>query len=161
MMASEIPVPIPEEAEKRFWAKVKIRGDEECWEWQACRKAEGYGRIVVAGHVRGAHRVSWIIANAAPIPENMLVMHRCDNPPCVNPAHLRLGTDIDNANDMLSKGRDRRPIGTESPLARVTEQDVRAIRESKLSSIKIAPRYGISATQVRTIRRRESWRHVA
>src|SRR5262245_6642261 len=79
-----------------------------CWEWQGRRSRDGYGRMTITEsrrpHTRPAHRVAWEHFNG-PIPENMLVCHKCDNPPCINPAHLFLGTHRDNFRDMREKGR--------------------------------------------------------
>lgn len=94
--------------EERFWPKVAKRGPDECWEWTASRTPQGYGKI---GRRKGespaiASRVSWEMHNG-PIPDGLHVLHRCDNPPCVNPAHLFLGTNADNQRDMRAKGRGR------------------------------------------------------
>jgi hypothetical protein len=90
----------------RFWAKVR-KGDG-CWEWQASRNSSGYGwfRFGPQGSrtPTGAHRVSYVLTKG-PIPEGMQVLHRCDNPPCVNPSHLFLGTNDDNHADKVAKGR--------------------------------------------------------
>lgn len=88
--------------EERFWSKV-TRSDR-CWEWQGPRDHDGYGFIKVMRCSRRAHRCSWELC-VGPIPNNLFVLHRCDNPPCVNPAHLFLGTARDNALDMVGKGR--------------------------------------------------------
>ncbi len=92
--------------EERFWAKVQLGSSEECWIWQAALKRDGYGLFRVESYVamRSAHRVSWEIAFGE-IPTGMQVLHRCDNPPCVNPSHLWLGTQQDNIRDMNEKGR--------------------------------------------------------
>lgn len=90
--------------EERFWAKVAKLGVCSCWEWTGWRKETGYGRVRIDGRILYAHRVSWILANG-PIPDDLRVLHRCDNPPCVNPDHLFLGTQGDNNADRDAKGR--------------------------------------------------------
>jgi hypothetical protein len=89
----------------RFWSKVDKSG--ECWVWTAKALCEnGYGRFYVGKKPLRAHRYSWELANG-PITDGLFVCHRCDNPPCVNPAHLFLGTHQDNMQDMVAKGRSR------------------------------------------------------
>ena len=92
---------------ERFWENVSKT--ETCWVWIGHRKETNYGVISEGkrkGRPKSAHRYSWEIHNG-PIPEGLCVLHRCDNPPCVNPEHLFLGTLADNAQDMLAKGRGR------------------------------------------------------
>lgn len=94
--------------EERFWAKVD-KGDG-CWEWTGGRANRGYGHVEpVRGQNRSAHRVSWELTNG-PIPDGLWVLHRCDNPPCVRPSHLFLGTHADNMRDMEAKGRGKHPV---------------------------------------------------
>ena len=91
----------------RFWPKVDKAGPDDCWEWNASRQGTGaYGRIGVNGKVELAHRISYELMHG-PIPDGLFVMHRCDNPPCVNPAHLSLGTRRDNMEDSMDKNRRR------------------------------------------------------
>lgn len=90
-------------AAERFWAKVSRT--DHCWEWVGCKR-RGYGAINVGGRTHDAHRLSYAMANG-PIPQGLCVMHSCDNPGCVNPGHLRLGTLADNHADMVAKGRNR------------------------------------------------------
>ena len=86
----------------RFWDKVDKTG--ECWIWTASKNKKGYGRFGFGSRAQLAHRVSWLLSNGE-IPDGMLACHTCDNPPCVNPSHLWLGTQKDNVVDMSSKGR--------------------------------------------------------
>lgn len=108
LMARRSPPLIP--FGTRFWAKVDRSG--ECWEWIGKPTTHGYGRLERApqGQRRGApvyaHRASWEL-HYGPIPEGLNVLHHCDNPPCVRPTHLFLGTHLDNMADMFAKGRDR------------------------------------------------------
>lgn len=107
---------------ERFWEKVAIGDDEDCWEWTASRDRDGYGRFQEPGpngqrSIR-AHR--WYYeAAVGPIRAGYVVMHSCDNPPCVNPRHLRLGTPLENNDDKVAKGRHARVWG--SAIARSTQ----------------------------------------
>lgn len=94
--------------EERFWDKVSIASKNACWLWKANKNNKGYGMIRLGGLQRKvlAHRVSYEI-HKDKIPENLVVMHSCDNPGCVNPNHLFLGTMLDNAQDKVKKGRHR------------------------------------------------------
>ena len=88
----------------RYWKKVKKRGADECWEWQAGTVGNGYGMVGVGGGVRLAHRISFLLANGH-LPATKCVLHRCDNPRCVNPSHLLLGTHSENTEDRVNKDR--------------------------------------------------------
>ena len=103
--------------EQRFNKKYVINEDTDCWEWQNATNNIGYGMFRwTSGKMRTAHRASYEIYKG-PIPEGMIVCHTCDNPKCVNPEHLWVGTRKDNYDDMVSKGRRVTPmIGKKMPL---------------------------------------------
>lgn len=102
--------PYDENVHKRFWDKVKIGSKTDCWEWIAHRNKDGYGRLRINNKDYTAHRVSWEIHNG-PLPKwtgfdnGLCIMHKCDNPSCVNPNHLSAGTNIENQRDSSAKGR--------------------------------------------------------
>lgn len=116
---------------KRFWAKVDKRGD--CWLWTASKRRLGYGQFRMRFRLYLAHQASYILTYGV-IPDGLMVCHRCDNPPCVNPDHLFLGTQSDNMQDMVAKKRGwtQQPgnvkQGLESSVAKFTADQVLAIR---------------------------------
>jgi len=90
---------------RRFLSKVSLQITSGCWVWTGFRNAQGYGHFALDGYKVGrAHRASWVLHRGS-IPTGLCVLHRCDNPSCVNPDHLFLGTDADNAHDRDAKGR--------------------------------------------------------
>lgn len=157
----------------RFWSKVNKNGPVpqhcpyigECWEWTGRRSGSGYGTVVVFKKQQVAHRVAWGLANG-PIPDGMLVCHRCDNPVCVRPDHLFLGTHLDNMRDMWAKGRARPGIkrGTEQSQAKLTDERVCEIRQKHKAGLgsyrSLAREYGVGETAIARIVRNERWRHV-
>lgn len=100
----------------RFWSKVDRRGDDECWPWTGGAHPRGYGRFTLQ-HPRtvAAHRFAWEIANGREFPRGLNGCHRCDNPPCVNPAHIWPGTQAENLADMYAKGRRGRTTPLPAP----------------------------------------------
>ena len=91
--------------ERRFRAKIQVNGPDECWPWSGGRHEQGYGIFAFTSRVsRRAHRFMYTVTKG-PIPTGLLVCHTCDNPPCVNPRHLWLGTTMDNHLDSVRKGR--------------------------------------------------------
>lgn len=137
----------------------------DCIEWRGARHRQGYGSQRVGGRTVLAHRVAFERANG-PIPNGLHVLHRCDNPPCVNPEHLFLGSHQDNMDDRQRKGRTRTPealCGSASSCARLTEVDAGVIRhlaECDVNQGRIARLYGVSQTMVSRIKLRKAWAHV-
>jgi len=143
--------------EERFWAKVDKHGPNGCWNWTAGEDGCGYGRIKVNGKMAYAHRVSWELTNG-PIPEGMQVLHHCDNPSCVNPAHLFLGTVADNSRDMVSKERQAR--GEAHSQAKLTEQEVyeiRALLKAGYPQREIASAYDVDYRTINDIKTGKTW----
>lgn len=151
----------------RFWDKVdQPYVGHGCWQWLAGKDKDGYGNLALPGRRGGsirAHRFSWVLHYGS-IPEGMLVLHKCDNPSCVNPVHLFLGTYHDNYHDMKTKKRWRpggcRP-GEDHPLAKLCEKDVKRIRSSKLSGPELARQLGVRKQTISSVRRKETWKHIA
>lgn len=148
---------------ERLWERVDKNAPNGCWLWTGNLDG-GYGKIHVAhGTCERAHRLAWRLLNG-PIPPGMLVCHNCpggDNPACVNPAHLWLGTYEDNNRDRAAKGRGA--VGERAGSAKLTEQSVREIRElvpAGLPQAEAAKRYGISEGYVSSIIHRRKWQHI-
>jgi len=167
-------------AEDRFWAKV-IRSDH-CWIWRGGCDKRGYGRFLFRGRVVVAARAAWELF-VGPIPENLWILHRCDNPPCVNPAHLFLGTAADNVRDMMNKRRhisvmcperlargnrsgsrmhpESRPRGEKNKGAKLTWEVVDEIRLAEKCGVTqraLAARFGVRQSTVWQILRGRTWK---
>jgi hypothetical protein len=149
------------EVAAHFWSKVdRSGGPEACWPWTASGTRRGYGLLRPKGpYPRQAHRRAWYLT-VGPIPPGLLVCHRCDNPPCCNPAHLFLGTTLDNVRDMDAKGRRQRNFGEKNPASKLTAERVRAIRACLAqghSARDTAVRFGISRRHVDQIKTGVRW----
>lgn len=162
--------PYIEDKVAHFWSKVdKSGGPDACWEWTENRTKEGYGRFSIrerGGPVktRFASRVAFELTNG-PIPAGMFVCHRCDNPPCCNPAHLFAGTPNDNVQDAIRKGRMRHVgvPGSRHPRAKLTEEqaaDIWVRANMGERGVALAAEYGISISVVSRIKNGGAWKHV-
>lgn len=143
-----------------------------CTLWLGTVIKSGYGHIAWQGKAQRAHRVSWELKNG-PIPNGLMVLHKCDVPTCINPDHLFLGTAGDNSRDMIRKRRsptgarhgsrthpESRRRGEAHRSSRLTEDDVRAIRRSTEPSAALARKYNFDLSQICKIRKGKVWAHV-
>jgi hypothetical protein len=157
---------------RRFFEKVRVPCDGEgCWEWTASRFPDRYGKFKLHGRNVRAHRTIWTLTRG-PTPDGLCICHHCDNPGCVNPAHLFLGSVADNVADRDAKGRQCRGDahreahkgcfrGTGNGRAVLAEADIRKIRATiGVTQDELARRFGVGQAQISRIRRRKLWRHV-
>lgn len=147
--------------EKRFWDKVDTSSPCGCWMWRGTKSSSGYGAFRIGSRTDGtrrrvsAHRHAYELKNG-PIPHGLYVLHSCDEPFCVNPAHLRIGTQKDNMADRC----DRHPDSWAKTPKKLTEAKVLEIARSSGLQREIAARYGISQVMVGKIKGGRSWGHV-
>lgn len=157
---------ISPDAVERFWAFVDKGRSDLCWIWTGGRTGHGYGSFFLDGRTQRAHRVCWEMLHGS-IPDGLLVLHRCDNPLCVRPDHLFLGTHADNTRDMVHKSRGGTPprlIGERHPGARLDADIVRQIRSryasGAITQSQLATDYGVSQGTIGFIVRGETWQDV-
>ena len=151
--------------QQRFSASWEL-GNNGCWNWLGNLSPNGYGRIKFNGKIVRSHRFSWMQKNAQDIPNGMVVCHSCDNPTCVNPEHLFLGTVADNVADCVRKGRHARGERLSHPRAsgenngnsRLTLEQVNIIKSDIRTQRAIASKFGVSQALISKIKRGEMWK---
>lgn len=149
----------------RFWSKVNVDSPLNCWEWQAYLNHSDYGMYQLDDRPFYAHRISYFLEHGT-LPEGIFILHRCDNPKCVNPNHLFTGTLEDNARDRAQKHRSRDSRGEKSGSAKLCAMDIITIREildnhpPKGTKTKLAAQYGITKATISKIVQRERWKHI-
>jgi hypothetical protein len=150
---------------EKFWNKVKK--SDGCWEWTGHTGSKGYGRFRVNNKFYGAHRFSWMLTNGE-IPKGIFVCHQCDNPSCVRPSHLFLGTPKDNTQDMIRKKRRKQIYGVrvsnpgeKNPRAKLNWVIVNRLREEYIPKygalIGLARKYGLDESIVGDVVRYRCW----
>lgn len=151
--------------ETRFWSRVVVQ-DDGCWLYAPAR-GNTYGRVHTGFGLVGSHRIAWILTRGQDVPPDLVVCHTCDNRACVRPDHLFVGDQATNVRDCVDKGRHgtrtqphRTPRGSAQGLAKLTDEIVRAIRDSPLSHAAAGALHGVHKSTVKDIRRRRTWAHV-
>lgn len=146
----------------RLFIRAMPEPNSGCWLWMEYTDRHGYGITHLTGQRQLAHRASWSAANG-PIPDGLDVLHSCDQRCCINPDHLRVGTDLDNSRDMIARGRGRWPgqRGENHPRAKLTADDVRLIRSDPRPDLEqLSARFGVSRSTIRHVVSGYSWRQV-
>lgn len=139
--------------EDRFFSRF-VKVDSGCWQWRAHTDKDGYGFLPGDRQNIRAHRLSYEL-HCGPIPEGMIVCHKCDNPGCVNPDHLFIGTHKDNAQDALRKKRHY--LGEKNGRSKLTEHQAAQIKTSSQTGQELAKIYGVTKSTINRIKRGESW----
>lgn len=145
--------------ESRFWNSVDRRGDDECWPWRGYGRDDGRGALADKGRLVFATHVSLEI-HGRPRPGNLWALHSCDNPPCVNPKHLRWGTPKENTMDAVDRGQLFHSFGEKHGFAKLTDELVIAIRRRDRTLADWSRELGITQTALCSARKGKTWRHI-
>lgn len=147
---------------ERFWSQVRIENGS-CWEWIGAKDTHGYGHMSINNRTHRVHRVSYKIFHSE-IPNKLHVLHKCDNRNCVNPDHLFLGTNDDNVQDSVTKGRRRGAIGEKNCNSKFVVSDIREIRElhkaNSYTPTELASLYSVATSTIHRIVTRKTWSHI-
>jgi hypothetical protein len=147
---------------ERFWQRVDCSGGSQaCWPWIGTKRY-GYGFLKILKKPVRVHRFSWQI-HVGPIPDGLHVLHKCNNPACVNPSHLYVGTDQDNMNDKIRAGRQNHPFGSRIANAILNDDIVRSIRARHANGetrTEIARDLGLKRNNVDQVIYRQRWTHI-
>lgn len=163
---------------ERFWKRVDRRSEQECWPWLAGKNGPGYGVLYVDKRAVLAHRFSLAVDRGRAIPRGLFVLHGCDNPACVNPRHLRVGTHTENMQDAMERGRKKPPPknfkgarpqetygrGSKIGTSKLRETDIPVIFKKNTAGVsfkKLAKEYGVNPSTISDICRGRQWKHVA
>jgi len=145
-----------------FWDKINALDDTDCWIYVGSKDKDGYGLIKNNQHLMKSHRVAWELTHKSEIPDGMMICHYCDNPPCCNPYHLFLGTMLDNARDMIDKGRKVSSPGERNGATKLTWEHVARIRSiyttGEVTQAKLASDFGVSQSLIGLIVRGDIWK---
>lgn len=160
-----VPLDDPYTLARRLANGLNDAPEGACWSWQRLTNGDDYGQLRVAGRMVYAHRLAYELG-VGPIPEGLHVLHSCDNPRCINPAHLSVGTRSRNMKECSERGRARIPkpikLGEENGASKLLEVDVRSIRRllaQGLTQRSIADRFGVTQGAVSDIKLGKNWRH--
>lgn len=147
----------------RFMMKIKPNPVTDCWEWTGSRLPSGYGRINIDQKIKRAHRVGYELFIGV-IPDGLFACHKCDNPSCVNPWHMFLGTYSDNTQDMLKKNRHNPQRGEDNFHAKLTKEQVREIRElyktGKYTHRSLAAQFKVGKSSISNLLCGRKWKHI-
>lgn len=141
-----------------LWGKIIV--NETCWEWQGSKTIAKYGTIVLEGRVQMVHRVSWELANGRSVAEGLFILHSCDNPSCINPEHLREGTQQDNMDDMVKRNRSHAPR-TKWNTQESTIREIKRLRQQNVTVVEIAKRLNVGKSLVSHVSSGRTWKHVS
>lgn len=145
---------------ERFWKKVDKSSN--CWVWTASKSKRGYGHFKIHSKVWQAHRYSWLI-HYGYIPKGLCVCHVCDDPACVNPGHLWIGTQLENMQDKIKKGRLRVGIGERHGHSKLSNKQVlkiRAIYSKGVTRASLAQKYRVTPANIGNVVNRKTWKHI-